>query len=350
MQDTLAIGSCLKKAREFIFWVNYSKDIQEAVEKCSLCQEQQNVLTTNQRYVSEVPPHPWHTLGSDLFYHKWLDFLVVVDYFSKFLIVRKIPNSTSSAIIKELDFIFSEYGKPYLFCSDNGPCYTSAKFKIFFDEWKIEHRTSSPHYPQSNRLVESMVKVAKHLIDKATLHRLTWNRLLLDYRCTPISSSIPSPAEILFRQKILFRIDVTFTSHQSSHKQPREKWLPGKKANFILFWWPLTTWYHMRPDSAFGFKTYHPRNGIQDPSRRRLQNQTPIGLNSMVQNIDKTPTSSSLDKHRISTLHLEHQQKCISQPLKPVPVAQPQSKQVQWMPFPQNTQQSLPQVTGRPLP
>ena len=37
---------------------------------------------------------------------------------------------------------------------------------------------------------------------------------------------------------------------------------------------------HMKPDSAFGFKTQHPRNGIQDPSRRRLQNQTPIGLNS----------------------------------------------------------------------
>ena len=93
----------------------------------------------------------------------------------------------------------------------------------------------------------------------------------------------------------------------------------------------------MRPDSVFGFKTQHPINGIQDPSRRRLQNQAPIGLNSMVQSINETPTSSSLDKHRISTLHLEHLQKCISQPLRPVPVAQPQSKQVQWMPFPQNT-------------
>ena len=48
------IGSCLKKAREFIFWVNYFKDIQEAVEMCSLYQEQQNVLMTNQCYISEV--------------------------------------------------------------------------------------------------------------------------------------------------------------------------------------------------------------------------------------------------------------------------------------------------------
>ena len=117
--SSLKQRSCLKKAREFIFWVNYSKDIQEAVERFSLCHEQQNVLMTNQHYVSKVPPHPWHTLGSNLFYHKQLDFLVVVDYFSKFLIVKKIPNSTSSTIIKELDSIFSEYGKPYLLCSDN---------------------------------------------------------------------------------------------------------------------------------------------------------------------------------------------------------------------------------------
>ena len=60
------IASYLKKAQE----VNYSKDIQEAVEKCNLCQKQQNVLMTNQCYVNEVPPHPWYTLGSDLFYHK----------------------------------------------------------------------------------------------------------------------------------------------------------------------------------------------------------------------------------------------------------------------------------------
>ena len=33
------IGSCLKKAQEFVFWVNYSKDIQEAVEKVQFVSE-----------------------------------------------------------------------------------------------------------------------------------------------------------------------------------------------------------------------------------------------------------------------------------------------------------------------
>ena len=120
----------------------------------------------------------------------------------------KIPSSTSSAVIKELGMIFSEFGNPLVFRSDNGPCYSSQEFKFFMQNWLVEHRTSSPHYPQSNGLAESMVKVSKNLIEKAIKQDLPWNRLLLDYRCTPISSEIPSPAEILFGRKFRSSISI----------------------------------------------------------------------------------------------------------------------------------------------
>ena len=86
--------------------------------------------------------------------------------------MQKIPNSTSSAIIKELGMIFSEFGKPQVFRSDNGPCYVSQEFKFFMQNWSVEYRTSSPHYQQSNGLVESMVKVSKNLIEKTDLQDL----------------------------------------------------------------------------------------------------------------------------------------------------------------------------------
>ena len=207
-QGHQGIEACRSRAREFVFWVKLNDDLKELVEKCDLCQSQQNSTSIVQKYVSEVPPHPWHTVGSDLFYFRRIDFLVVVDYFSKYLFVRKVHNSTSSAVIKELGMIFSEFGKPQIFRSDNGPCYTSQEFKIFMQNWSIEHRTSSPHYPQSNGLAESMVKVSKNLIEKAVLQDLPWNRFLLDYRCTPISSEIPSPAEILFGRKLRSSISV----------------------------------------------------------------------------------------------------------------------------------------------
>ena len=117
-------------------------------------------------------------VGSDLFYFRRIDFLAVVDYFSKYLLMRKIANSTSSAVIKELGMIFSEFGRPQVFRSDNGSCYASQEFRFFMQNWSIEHRTSSPHYPQSNGLAESMVKVSKNLIEKTVLQDLPRNQLL----------------------------------------------------------------------------------------------------------------------------------------------------------------------------
>ena len=40
--------------------------------------------------VSDVPPHAWHTLGTDLFFWNKIDYLVIGDYFSKYLIVRRL--------------------------------------------------------------------------------------------------------------------------------------------------------------------------------------------------------------------------------------------------------------------
>ena len=113
----------------------------------------------------EVPPYVWHTLGTNLFYWNKLDYLVVGDYFSKFLIVRKIPNTSTHAVIKELKMIFTEFGCPFVLKSDNAPCYTFREFKDFLDFYKVHHITSSPHYPQSNGFAEALVGISKKLME-----------------------------------------------------------------------------------------------------------------------------------------------------------------------------------------
>ena len=231
-QGHQGIEACRSRAREFVFWININNDLKELVEKCDLCQSQQNSTAIIQKYVSDVPPHPWHTLGSDLFYFQRIDFLVIVDYFSKYLIIRKIQNSTSSAVIKELGMIFSEFGKPQIFRSDNGPCYLSQEFRFFMQNWLIEHRTSSPHYPQSNGLAESMVKVSKNLIEKAVRQDLPWNQLLLDYRCTPISSEIPSPAEILFGRKLQSSISILPSQVMNDRISKQRELIAKKEGKF----------------------------------------------------------------------------------------------------------------------
>ena len=112
---------CLLRARNTVFWPKMIYNIQLLIEKCIICQEHgksQLIMGTTQ----ELPPFPWHTLVTDMFYWKGMDFLIVADVFSKYIIVRKLPNSTSSAICAELSMIVTELGLPHIIRSDNGPC------------------------------------------------------------------------------------------------------------------------------------------------------------------------------------------------------------------------------------
>ena len=57
-------------------------NVQQLIEKCVICQEygkSQPIIGTTQ----ELPPFQWHTLVTDMFYWKRMDFLIVVDVILK---------------------------------------------------------------------------------------------------------------------------------------------------------------------------------------------------------------------------------------------------------------------------
>ena len=130
-----------------------------------------------------------------------MDYLVVGDYFSKFLLVRKNPNTSTHSMIKELGMTFTEFGCPLVLKSDNGPCYTSREFHNFLKFYKVHHITSSPHPPQSNGFAEALVGISKKFMEKSIKDGKLWNYGLLQYRVTPIAGNLPSPLEALTGRK-----------------------------------------------------------------------------------------------------------------------------------------------------
>ena len=71
----------LLRAKNTVFWPKITYDIQQLIEKCMICQEygkSQALIGKPQ----ELPPFPWHTLVTDMFYWKRMDFLIVADIFS----------------------------------------------------------------------------------------------------------------------------------------------------------------------------------------------------------------------------------------------------------------------------
>ena len=61
------IKKCLLHSREPLFWPGITKNIHQRVNKCLICQSTSTAQRKPCSVPSEIPPHAWHTLGTNLF-------------------------------------------------------------------------------------------------------------------------------------------------------------------------------------------------------------------------------------------------------------------------------------------
>ena len=247
---------CLLRARNTVFWPKITYDIQELIARCIICQEHgksQPIIGITQ----ELPPFPWHTLATDIFYWKRMDFLIVADVFSKYFLVRKLANSTSAAVCAEIATIVTELGLPHIIRSDNGPCYNSKEFQQLLQCYNITHHTSSPHHPRSNGFVERMVGVAKKLMDKAGSEGKPWISGLYEYRVTPQSGSIASPLQLITqrtpREKDLPQLPSTLGAQEMYETHQELIWRQPNKPerNYIELTPGMAVWVQHRQSTSW---------------------------------------------------------------------------------------------------
>ena len=241
---------CLLRARNTVFWPKITYDIQELIERCIICQEHgksQSIIGTTQ----ELPPFPWHTLATDIFYWKRMDFLIVTDVFSKYFLVRKLANSSSAAVCAEIATIVTELGLPHIIRSDK------KEFQQLLQRYNITHHTSSPHHPRSNGFVERMVGVAKKLMDKAGSEGKPWISGLYDYRVTPQSGSIASPLQLITqctpREKDLPKLPSTLGAQEmyETHQELIRRQQHKLEINYIELTPGMAVWVQHRQNTSW---------------------------------------------------------------------------------------------------
>ena len=62
----LGIETCLRKARDLVFWPSMNSEIKEAVIKCSVCAEYQAKNPKQPMQTHSIPDRPWSKVGTDL--------------------------------------------------------------------------------------------------------------------------------------------------------------------------------------------------------------------------------------------------------------------------------------------
>ena len=146
---------------------------------------------------SQNTSFPWTKIATDIFHFKGDSYLLLVDYTSRYQVIHKLTSMTAQYLIGPLKIIFSEYGWPDTIVSDNGPCYMAEVLTKTMQEYSVNHITSSPHYPQSNGLVEKFVQTVKNLFYKAREEGTDLYKALMIYCNMVLRSNLQSPMQIL---------------------------------------------------------------------------------------------------------------------------------------------------------
>ena len=149
----LGFNKCQMRAKETVYWPGLNDQLENLILNCQLClkySKSKNKSMPPTALGHEVPTVPWSQVVTDIFHYESQPYLLIVDYTSRFPVVRRLKSMSAQNITEHFKSIFSEYGWPDTLVSDNGPCYTAEMFTNLMKEYAVNHITSSPHYSQSN--------------------------------------------------------------------------------------------------------------------------------------------------------------------------------------------------------
>lgn len=90
------------RAREIMFWPNMNAQIQDMISHCQACLTYRKENSKQPLICHEIPKRAWAKVGADIFHFNNKSFLLVVDYFSKYVEVEELANLTSQCVIEKM--------------------------------------------------------------------------------------------------------------------------------------------------------------------------------------------------------------------------------------------------------
>lgn len=154
--------------RSRVWWPGMSAAIDEWVKTCKGC----TLAASGEKPVpmlrTILPDAPWEKLAIDFNGpHSACggkQIVVLVDYYSRYLIAEFVKSTDFQGTSAFLDRIFAVFGLPLIIRSDNGPPFNGEDWKRYMGEKGITAEFSTPGFPQQNGLVERYMQVVNKII------------------------------------------------------------------------------------------------------------------------------------------------------------------------------------------
>lgn len=207
-------GICVMKQRlrSKVWWPKIDADAEKCVKSCRSCILVAAPSAPEPMIRKELPQRAWDHLAMDFMgplpsgHHLF----VIVDYYSRFIEVEVMTKINADEAIKRLRVIFSRFGKPISITADNARQFIGVKLSEFCEEYNIQLINTTPYWPQQNGEVERQNRSLLKRLMISQNEGSNWmddlQDYLLMYRASPHSTTLKSPAELMFNRKIRDKI------------------------------------------------------------------------------------------------------------------------------------------------
>lgn len=141
------------------YWPGLVSQVRDFVRRCEACKEIKAPCQTLRPLMGKqfTVERPWQRIYTDLLgpYPRSKSgnthLLIVLDQFSKFVLLKPVSKADSKSIISFLESnVFNLFGVPEYVFSDNGSQYASHNFAKFLDTYGVKHTWTAIYSPQAN--------------------------------------------------------------------------------------------------------------------------------------------------------------------------------------------------------
>ena len=105
-----AVDKMQLRALKMVYWPGINKDIFKQYQSCKTCIKHSKSQRCEPLQSHPTPELPWHTMATDLLEIKNSQYLLLVDYYSRFLILCKLGSTTPKVLVQEMKAVFAELG------------------------------------------------------------------------------------------------------------------------------------------------------------------------------------------------------------------------------------------------
>lgn len=218
-----AHGGVLKtveRVKQLYYWPRMNSDIRKYVLSCETCRSSKHTSQTLRAPMGELRPtsRPWQAIAIDFMgpfprsKAGYTHILVVVDLFSKFVLIHPLRAATSKHTIQFLeDRIFDVFGTPETVVSDNGKQFRSSEFLNFLAKRRVKLQNTAFYHPQANAAEAANKTIGNSIRMSIGKDHTNWDQQLTKISCAMNSSYHTStkmtPYSINFGQNMVLQGD-----------------------------------------------------------------------------------------------------------------------------------------------